>query len=445
MDTKTACNQCNANPDLIKTYFPHEECLSSLETEKVLRLGVIAVVAGIVLLAGIVFYIGTATTGSVSTICKDNQCTTNTGSICSSYSCTSSLSTSRSSTSTVITTSTTKSITHTTDSTLTSSTTTSTTDTSVCCNSSLYRLGFWVQEANIEEPTWQGGYSVGGNNPASLFFKTMFLTPPYPSSLEVISTSILLDEDTSLAPGQSGSYTASSLAFWGNLASLADAYPNIRLIFEIAFNSGSNVYGISAFKLMADSLANYSSVYGIGVDGEHSNLTSASLQSACASVLAVGKQCVNYYISQLNVVEPAGGYEVRLTNFPEQGGQVGELQLGGPTTVGLASGYYDHFPFPSNFTCPIGPDVVPPPDSPLTQEPQGWNQCVVSTELNATVSFSPTVERQFLELAVGFSDTQFTGVSGQNTNQLWDSPVLRNWIWTSPVYQLDFLVSTEAS
>ena len=414
-----------------------------METKKVWRTAIIAATIGIIAVSGLALYLGTATTGSVSTICQDGGCTTTVNGSCSYGQCTTLTSSTTTSSSAARTTTTTQSVTHTTRTSTTRTTTSSTTTTSTtCCTPSLHSLGFWVQEPNIEQSTSQGGYGVGGANPAELFFNTMFLTPPYPSSLEVVTTAILLDESSGFVPGNGGSFTSSSLAFWGNLASLADAYPNIKLVFEVAFNSGSSVYGVSAFKLVTDSLATHSSVYGIGVDGEHSNITSASLQSACADVVAAGKQCVNYYISQINVVEPPAGYEIRSTNFPEQGGQVGELQLGGTATVGLASGYYDHFPFPSNFTCPIGPDVVPPPDSPLSLQPQGWNQCVVSTELNATVSFSPSSERQFLELAVGFAQTPFTGASGMSTNQLWDNPVLRNWIWTSPVYRSNFLLST---
>jgi hypothetical protein len=67
---------------------------------------------------------------------------------------------------------------------------------------------------------------------------------------------------------------------------------------------------------------------------------------------------------------------------------------------------------------------------------------VVSTELAKVMTFSPVSARQFLEIDVGFSaNGTFTGVSGQVTNQLWDNPVLRNWIWTDPNYQSDFALA----
>jgi hypothetical protein len=77
---------------------------------------------------------------------------------------------------------------------------------------------------------------------------------------------------------------------------------------------------------------------------------------------------------------------------------------------------------------------------------KGWNQCVVSTELKVAVAFPQQQQRQFLELDVGFSSSgSFMGVSGQNTNQLWDNPRLRNWIWTDPNSQGNFILSTGAS
>ena len=298
------------------------------------------------------------------------------------------------------------------------------------------RLGFWLQDSDVMK------------YPASTFFNAMFLTPPYPSSVEVMIFAIQQDEGNGYGCSASAHYVGSSISYWGQVAQMADAYPNIRLVFEIAFdpsNGGSGTYGLSCFDTVVQGLSQYPSVYGIGVEGEYTTLsagmTEAEMQTAMSYVTGAGKLFINYYAP---VPIPSGGYDITHTNFPMQGDQVGTLQDYDSQTVGLSSGYYDGFPFPSTFTCPIGPSAVA--TGALTNEPQGYNQCVVSTELSAAVNFSPASGRQFLELCPGFSSSgSFTGVSGQSTDQLCDNPTLRNWIWTDPNYQPHFVLSTSAA
>ena len=267
----------------------------------------------------------------------------------------------------------------------------------------------------------------------------MFLTPPYPSSMEMMIFAILQDEANNNGCSATSPYVSASISYWSQVAQMADSYPNIRLIFEVAFDASSNTYGLSCFNTVVQGLSSYSSVYGIGIEGEYtSSKTPSTYSEAMGYVTTAGKEFINYFAPSGFI--PAGGFDITHTNFPAQGDQVGTLQDADSQTVGLSSGYYDSFPFPSNFTCPIGPQEVA--SGALSNEPQGYDQCVVSTELAAAASFSPLSERQFLELCPGLSSSgSFIGVSGQSTSQLWDNPTLRNWIWTDPSYLGNFVLS----
>jgi len=296
------------------------------------------------------------------------------------------------------------------------------------------RLGFWLQDGDVLK------------YPATTFFNSMFLTPPYPSSLEVMIFAIQQDELNHFGCSASTPYVSGAIKYWGQVAQLADSYPNIRLIFEVAYDpssGGSGTYGLQCYNTIVKALGQYPSVYGMGVEGEYTTtsmgMTQAQMQTAMNDVTATGKLFVSYYIhSPLTV--PSGGYIIDHTNFPAQGDQVSTLTMSTSQGIGLSSGYYDAMAFPSAVTCPIGAKEIA--SGALTKEPQGWDQCVVSTELSTAASMSAS-SRQFLELVVGLSTSGwFTGVSGQSTNQLWDNPTLRNWIWTDPNYQSNFILST---
>jgi len=307
-------------------------------------------------------------------------------------------------------------------------------------------LGWWLQETNISQPTYANGYNSGGTHPASLFFNTMFLTPPYPSTVEIMIFALVDDEANGILPTASNSKTQASIAFWKDLATLADAYPNIRLFFQIAFDptNFSGAYGLSGFQLIASALATHKSVYSIGVEGEYtkpaSSLTLSMMTTLLNYVNGLGKVFCSYYVS--TSVIPAGGYYIGHTNFPggDSGGydQVGTLTMyTASPSIGLDSGYYANFPFPSTVTCPIGASA-------MNSSTAGWNQCVVSTELSTAVA-QPLSGRTYLQIDTGFTSSgSFTGVSGLTTTQLWDSPTIRNWVWTDPNYQPNFILSTSA-
>jgi hypothetical protein len=296
-----------------------------------------------------------------------------------------------------------------------------------------HSLGFWLQEGDVYD-----------NYSPQAFFKAMFLTPPYPSSMEVMIFGILQDKKANVGCSTTAGYVGESASYWGQVAQMADSYPSIHLIFEIAFdasNGGAGTYGLRCFNALAQSLARYPSVYGIGIEGEYtspaSGLTQTEIKSAMADVTITGRVFANYF---LHSTIPQGGFDILHTNFPAQGDQVKTLLRADLQTIGISSGYYGDFPFPATFACPIGSSAVA--TGAFTNEPQGWNQCVVSTELSNAISM-PASQRQFLEFCPGFSSSgRFTGVSGQSTNQLWDNPTLRNWIWTDPNYQGNFILST---
>jgi hypothetical protein len=286
------------------------------------------------------------------------------------------------------------------------------------------RLGFWLQESNSFPP-------------AATFFNSMFLTPPYPSTMMVMIFGIQQDELGGFGCSTSAHYTGESASYWGQIAKMADSYPNIRLIFDIYFDpssGGSGTYGLGCFDSLVKSLAQYPSVYGLGVEGEYTSvaagMTEAEMQTAMSDVTGVGKVFINYYAP---VPIPSGGYDITHTNFPSSTDPESTLQDHDSQTVGIDSGYYYGFPFPGSANCPISPSTYG----------VNWNQCVVNTEINTALSVSPTTARQFLELDVGFSSSgSFTGVTGLLTNQMWDNPTLRNWVWTSPNYQNNFILST---
>ena len=286
------------------------------------------------------------------------------------------------------------------------------------------RLGFWLQEADIYEH-----YS------ASTFFNTMFLTPPYPSSLEVMIFGILQDETNGFGCSTSSHYTGESASYWGQVASMADNYPSIRLVYEIAFDPSSTTYGIGCFDSLASVFAQYPSVYGIGIEGEYTTnqVSTSTYQSAMSEVQSLGKQFINYYPQ---VTLPTGALVIGHTNFPSSTDPESTLTLYTSSEyVGMDSGYYDNFPFPGTATCPISSSTYG----------VNWNQCVEQTELSTALGM-PSGTRQFLEFDPGFDASgSFTGVSGQSTNQLWDNPTLRNWIWTDPNYQPNFILSTSTT
>ena len=282
------------------------------------------------------------------------------------------------------------------------------------------RLGFWMQEAD----------PMKTYTPLQ-FFNQYFLTPPYPSSLEIMI----------FGPLNPSPSEQNSIAYWSQVASLADRYPNIDIEAMVAFNMSSQV---SDLKNYVNAFKSHPSIYSIGVEGEYAtNQNLANMQSAMNMITASGKQFVNYYVS--TSIVPNGGYIIGHTNFPggDSGGsdQVGTLTLYQTSPyIGEDSGYYSRFSFPGSLTCPIGADAS-------NRSTWQWNQCAVDTIINTSLTI-PFQYRQFVNLVAGFPSPKFSifkDTAGISTAQLWDNPTFRSWIWSNPSYSANFVLSTNGT
>ncbi len=283
-------------------------------------------------------------------------------------------------------------------------------------------LGFWLQEGNIM------GYMNASN-----FVSQYFGTPPYPSSLEIMTFGPYLD---GLKGGNGSRNTQASINYWTQVANLADEYDNVHIEYMIAINM-SIPREYSLFQQEVQALQPYPSIYSIGVEGEYSpNKTLQNMTTLMGYVNAVERPFVSYSFGIPLSDLPHGAYLIQHTNFPNsinQGSysQITTLNFGTTSQyVGLSSGYYYPSTFPSAMTCPISANGE-------NSTTQGWNQCVIDTVMRSALNNSPPA-RQFLNLVVGFANTQ------SNSNQLWMNATLRNWIWSDPLYQDNFVLSAPA-
>ena len=291
------------------------------------------------------------------------------------------------------------------------------------------RIGFWIQEH-------------GGFNPYTpqQFFDQYFMQPPYPSSLEVMIFSTI---------PRGGSLSA-SISFWSQVASLADQYPNIEITPMLAFGtntSGPSLQNWPEVQQWINALSPYSSIYSFGIEGEFSTQLNVSDYSTVASFIHnTGKQFISYYLkgTKLTTAEGLGGYYIGQSNFPDcYAGcyQANELNFfTDQYSVGGSWGVYFPAQFPGGISCPIGPNE-------LNTTNYGYNQCVIDTLISASVSL-PLEVRQFVNLDVGQSYPQyssFTDCAGVQTSEMWDNPIIRNWIWYNANYTTNFLLSTNMS
>jgi len=266
-----------------------------------------------------------------------------------------------------------------------------------------------------------------------VFADAMFLTPPYPASAEFMMFGALKDIQAGTTNPANGEFTAKDLQELDGIAAVTDAYPNIEINVMVALGNLSNPLALTYFKYYVNNLASHRSIYSIGLEGEFSSdVTSALEKPLFLAAQAAGKQYIDYYKSS------GVGYFIGHTNWPD-----GDFEglLGGFTTsntVGISSGYDKPLPFPG--TCPLPPN--PDDYNPSTC---GWTESEITAELKYAIS-QPVVNRQFVHLvAASDSGGKFKGVSGQLTTEMWDNPTLRNWIWTNPDYQGNFILSTTPS
>jgi len=264
----------------------------------------------------------------------------------------------------------------------------------------------------------------------AVFADAMFLTPPYPSSAEFMMFGALKDIQAGTTNPANGVFTANDINELDGIASVADSYPAIQINVMVALGDLSNPLALQYFQYYASNLASHPSIFSIGLEGEYSSdVTVANEMPLMQAAQAAGKQYIDYY--KTSGIGPIIGH----TNWPD-----GDFEglLGGFTssgTVGISSGFDKPLPFPG--ICPLPPN--PDDYNPSTC---GWTLSEVAAELQYAVD-QPLANRQFVHfVAATDAGGKFRGVSGQLTSEMWDNPTLRNWIWTNPNYQGNFVLST---
>ncbi len=282
-------------------------------------------------------------------------------------------------------------------------------------------FGFWVSGNLIGKPFYPS---------PTVFADAMFLTPPYPSSAEFMMFGAYKDIQAGTSNPADGQFTASDLGELDGIASVADSYPNIEINVMVALGDLSSPLALKYFQYYTSNLAPYPSIYSIGLEGEYSsNVTVSNETPLMQAAQAAGKQYIDYYKNS------GVGSIIGHTNWPDGDfeGLLGSFT--GGSYVGISSGYDSNFPFPGICSLPSNPDDNNPSIC-------GWTQAEVGAELQYAVQ-QPTANRQFVQFTAGAdSSGSFTGVSGQTTTEMWDNPILRNWIWTDPNYQGNFVLST---
>ena len=276
-------------------------------------------------------------------------------------------------------------------------------------------FGFWVSGNSVEFPHY-----VGTN-----FAIAMFLTPPYPSSMEFMAFGAMKDIQAGTTNPASGEFTANDIKFLKQVTSVTDQYPNIQINVMVALGSLENPLALTYFQYYVSQLASHPSIYSLGLEGEYSSSVTAALEAPLQqAALSAGKQYIDYY-------KNAVGYQILHTNWPMDNNW---YLPSASNSVGFSAGYDSGFPFPG--TCQLSPDP-----SQVNNNACGWTQA----EEQFLIQYGASTNDQFVHFTAGAdSSGSFAGVSGQTTNQMWDNPTLRNWIWTDPNYQGNFVLSTSS-
>lgn len=260
------------------------------------------------------------------------------------------------------------------------------------------RLGFWIDERDI----WSG---VGLCWSASEFVSNYFETSPYPSAMLFA---------TGLQPSGACSTGVAGEATWlSQVASDAQsAGLNAEIIILFFVNlSGGTVDGIAdqtaALQSFMSALGSHSNIYGAEYEIEYYGNTPAEEQSFYSIIEGAGYQDI------LNPGNSVNGFSTPVLGYSEY------PYLGGSIPTGLGSGYigygYGETGSPSGST--------PNP---------AWTQ----TTVQEIVEQSPANPYVFL-----YADD---GGSGQPSWQLWNWSTLRQWVWSDPSYQQNYVLSTNS-
>jgi len=316
-----------------------------------------------------------------------------------------------------------------------------------------------------------GGLIVSGYSPQE-FFKGMFLSPPYPSTVEFTV------QDNS---GTGTVFEASSTQTQWLLSEmmLTSALPDIKIVIHVAFNissaaAWSNFESGFLTTLMASA---YSSTIGaVGFDIEQSNVLTSklpgcsgavcfaavwqgALQRMEADVVADGWQFNSYYPQGISGVSNTSQYYFWQSSQP----WAPQLSAYSNNTVGINIGGAGLDPFPSpecdyagnpHWTIqpfPQGyfPDPSFPNSAPCSMAWPATLPQVLQTETQIPVAF-----RQWVIIYAGNNGTgfcspsgcdyakEFLGGSGVMTTANWDNPTFRSaiyeWILThANTYLLD--------
>ena len=274
-------------------------------------------------------------------------------------------------------------------------------------------FGFWVSGNVIGPPKYT----------PTQFADAMFLTPPYPSSAEFMmfgATKDIGEGYTDPATAPDVSHDISNLL---GIASVTDSYPSIELNVMVALGNLGNPLAQTYFDYYVKELASHPSIYSIGLEGEYSsNVTVANETPLMQAVQNAGKQYIDYY-------KTSGiGNIISHTNWPMYNNWA---YATGPNVIGFSAGYDSNFPFPGSCQLPSDP-------SEINNNYCGWTQAEEQFIIEQAVG----TNYQFIHFTAGAdANGSFIDSLGYTTNQMWDNPTLRNWIWADPNYQGNFALS----
>jgi hypothetical protein len=294
----------------------------------------------------------------------------------------------------------------------------------------------------------------------AVFAHQMFLTPPYPSTMEWMLFGAVSCIREGL-PVTSCSGVENDLSYTDGILAVTDRFPNIQILPQIGLYDLSSAHlalALTYFQYYADNFKGHQSVYGVGVESEYTeNITLSAMTDLKAIASGDGLQFISYGQSISTDELPSGAYLLGHSNYPVGDGQWVLFWFENEgQDVGISTGYDSYTAFPE--TRPI-PSFFTSMDS--ISPPIGWSQAVIHVILNDTIlgkpdegsayDAPPASLRQYVDLCVGEDGTWgggigsavwFTDTAGVSTYMLWDNATLRNWIWTDPDYQSNFVLST---
>ena len=271
------------------------------------------------------------------------------------------------------------------------------------------RFGFWVDEGNL----WSG--AACGNTPSSYYTPTgfidnYFLTSPYPAAM-LWSTDLAPTGPCS--PGVSG-----EISLLTGIASLADSYPNIRIMVLYFVNQNGpwddqgtviNQATLTNFNSLLSGLRGDSSIEGIQPEFEYlvdqngnscgqDCVTDALISAFNADVESYGFQPIAYDSSAASLSPLSLDY----SGYPYENGVI-PTSLAATNSIGIGYGL-----------------TGAPSTGPI------WTQTVIDNIVN-------TSPGNGLVLAYCQQDTN-NPAGGQLGNPLWMSPTLRGWVSSASGY-----------